>query len=78
VYDRLCVLGGEVENWIKEFKLELRADRLSCHRFATNQFRLLLRRAAYALFWLLRRDLKWTALSCAKICRARSDPHIIW
>jgi hypothetical protein len=41
---------GEAEGWIKDFKLALKADRLSCHRFFANQFRLILHAAAY---WLL-------------------------
>lgn len=41
---------GEIENRIKDFKLHLKADRLSCRRFLANQFRLLLHTAAY---WLL-------------------------
>ena len=41
---------GEAEGWIKDFKLAIRADRLSCHRFFANQFRLLLHAVAY---WLL-------------------------
>jgi hypothetical protein len=41
---------GEAEGWIKDFKRALKADRLSCHRFFANQFRLLLHAAAY---WLL-------------------------
>jgi Transposase DDE domain group 1 len=28
---------GESENWIKDLKLALKADRLSCHRFFANQ-----------------------------------------
>lgn len=31
---------GEGENWIKDLKLHVKADRLSCHRFIANQFRL--------------------------------------
>jgi len=31
---------GASENWIKELKLDLHADRLSCHRFRANAFRL--------------------------------------
>jgi hypothetical protein len=46
-----------VENWIKDFKLALKADRLSCHRFLANQFRLLLHAAAYWLLDTLRRRL---------------------
>jgi hypothetical protein len=41
---------GEAENWIKDLKLHVKADRLSCHRFVANQFRLLLHAAAY---WLM-------------------------
>lgn len=41
---------GETENRIKDFKLTLKADRTSCHRFVANQFRMLLHAAAY---WLL-------------------------
>ncbi len=48
---------GESENWIKDFKLHLKADRLSCHRFIANQFRLLLHAAAYWLMDILRRKL---------------------
>lgn len=48
-------LRGEAENWIKDFKLHVKADRLSCHRFISNQFRLLLHAAAYWLMDALRR-----------------------
>jgi hypothetical protein len=48
---------GRSENWIKDFKLHLKADRLSCHRFIANQFRLLLHAAAYWLMDALRRKL---------------------
>ncbi|MBA2376083.1 MAG: IS1380 family transposase, partial [Rubrobacter sp.] len=41
---------GEGENWIKDFKLHIKCDRLSCHRFIANQFRLLLHAVAY---WLM-------------------------
>ncbi len=55
------------ENRIKELKLELKADRLSCHRFLANQFRLLLHTAAYCLFWLLRHHLQGTELAAAQV-----------
>jgi len=48
---------GEGENWIKDFKLHMKADRLSCHRFMANQFRLLLHAVAYWLMDALRRKL---------------------
>ena len=40
---------GECENRIEELKNGFRADRLSCHRFLANAFRLLLHGAAYNL-----------------------------
>ena len=48
---------GQSEGWIKDFKRALKADRLSCHRFLANQFRLLLHAAAYWLLDELRREL---------------------
>lgn len=48
---------GETENRIKDLKVALRADRLSCHRFWANQFRLLLHAAAYWLLDTIRRKL---------------------
>jgi len=47
---------GEAENWIKDFKNALAADRLSDHRFWANAFRLLLHAAAY---WLLDQLRRW-------------------
>lgn len=54
VYD-WYVDRGETENWIKDLKAGCFADRLSCHRFWANQFRLLLHAAAYWLLDTLRR-----------------------
>jgi hypothetical protein len=48
---------GETENRIKDLKVALKADRLSCHRFLANQFRLLLHAAAYWLMDTLRKKL---------------------
>ena len=52
---------GECENRIEEFKNGFRADRLSCHRFLANAFRLLLHAAAYNLvnFFRLHLPLPW-------------------
>lgn len=55
VYDGLYTARGEMENRIKEQQLDLFADRTSCHRFLSNQFRLLLASAAYVLIEHLRR-----------------------
>ncbi len=51
------VQRGASENWIKDFKLARKGDRLSCHRFWANQFRLFLHAAAYWLLDTLRRKL---------------------
>jgi Transposase DDE domain group 1 len=48
---------GECENRIEEFKNGFRADRLSCHRFLANAFRLLLHGSAYNLVNLFRLQL---------------------
>jgi hypothetical protein len=55
---------GESENWIKDLKAGCFADRLSCHRFWANQFRLLLYAAAY---WLLDTLRRW--LTAAGVAR---------
>ena len=54
IYDRAFCPRGQTENYIKDFKNALAADRLSCHRFAANAFRLLLHAIAYRLLHALR------------------------
>jgi Transposase DDE domain group 1 len=49
---------AETENRIKDLKVALKADRLSCQRFLANQFRLLLHAAAYWLMDTLRRKVR--------------------
>src|SRR5208337_1316188 len=67
LYD-FYVSRGEVENQqIKELKLDLSADRLSCHRFVANQFRLLLHGFAYTLLHRLRGTLHRTEWATARI-----------
>ena len=48
---------GETENRIKDFKVALKADRLSCRRFWANQFRLIVHAAAYWVLDVLRKRL---------------------
>lgn len=55
LYDEVYCQRGEMENRIKEQQLDLFADRVSCHKFPANQFRLLLSAAAYVLVESLRR-----------------------
>ena len=47
---------GTSENWIKELKLDLQADRLSCHRFRANAVRLQLHSLALLLLAYFRRN----------------------
>jgi hypothetical protein len=61
VYD-WYVDRGQAENWLKDLKNALLADRLSDHRFWANAFRLLLHAAAY---WLLDTLRRWLAASPA-------------
>ena len=65
IYDGLYVGRGDAENRIKELKLHLKADRTSCHRFAANQFRLLLHTFAFILMWHLRQAAAGTELASA-------------
>jgi len=58
---------GDPENRIKELKVDLKADRLSCHRFWANQFRLLLHAAAYVLMQAMRAALGGTELARAQV-----------
>jgi hypothetical protein len=46
---------GQAENFIKELKNDLEADRLSCMEYRANAFRLQLHAFAYNLFVLFRR-----------------------
>jgi len=54
IYDVAYCARGQAENFIKDFKNALQADRLSCHRFVANAFRLLLHAIAYRLMHALR------------------------
>ena len=68
IYDGRYTARGDMENRIKEQQLDLFADRTSCHRFAANQFRLLLASAAYVLMSHLRRmALQGTELARAQV-----------
>jgi hypothetical protein len=59
---------GTAENWIKELKLDIHADRLSCHRFRANAFRLQLHSLALLLLAYFRRAvLQGTRLASATI-----------
>jgi len=55
LYDNLYCARGDMENRIKEQQLGLFADRTSCHKWWSNQFRLLLSSLAYILLESMRR-----------------------
>lgn len=55
LYQAYCE-RGQCENYIKDFKNALAADRLSCTRFLPNYFRLLLHALAYNLMFALRQQ----------------------
>jgi hypothetical protein len=61
------VRRGEPELWIKDLKDACFADRLSCHLFWANQFRLLLHAAAYWLLDTLRRLLIQTGVASLQL-----------
>ena len=73
LYDHFYVKRGETsEHRIKELKLGIKADRLSCQSFIVNQFRLFLSQAAYVLMLSLREAAKGTRLACASVSSLRS------
>lgn len=72
LYDHFYVQrGGDSEHRIKELKLALKADRLSCSTFIANQFRLLLTQAAYILMISIRQAANGTQLAKAQVERLR-------
>lgn len=54
LYDEIYVKRGDMENRIKEQQLDLFADRTSCCKFLSNQFRLFLASFAYVLIDYIR------------------------
>ncbi len=72
LYDNFYVQRGATsEHRIKELKLGISADRLSCHKFIVNQFRLFLCQVAYILMLELRAAAKGTKLAIAQVSRLR-------
>lgn len=69
VYDHYVDRGAS-ENWIKDLKNALHADRLSDRRFWANAFRLLLHAAAY---WLLDTLRRWLAAADAEVAHVQID-----
>lgn len=57
VYENEYCPRGDMENKIKQLKLDLKADRLSCHSFLANQFRNFLAGLAYVILTAVRKKL---------------------
>jgi hypothetical protein len=73
LYDQFYVQrGSDSEHRIKELKLGIHADRLSCSSFIANQFRLLLSQAAYILLLRIRQAADGTEFGTAQVERLRS------
>jgi hypothetical protein len=72
IYDVLYSDRGNAELMIKDSKLGLKSDRMSCHRMEGNQFRLLLAGLAYQLMHSLRSNcLRGTNLARAEFATIR-------
>jgi Transposase DDE domain group 1 len=73
LYDSFYVKrGADSEQRIKELKLGIQADRLSCHSFIANQFRLLLAQAAYILMLTIRQAALGTPFAKTQVEGLRS------
>lgn len=70
VYD-FYTQRGDMENRLKELHHGLEMDRLSCHRFVANQFRLLLAVSAYVLFQEIRLCARGTDCEQAQVSTLR-------
>jgi hypothetical protein len=68
IYNEFYCARGNMELYIKEHKRYLKSDRLSCHEFEANHFRLFLHSAAYVLIHTLKTTLlKHTEYATASI-----------
>lgn len=67
IYDDFYTQRGDSENDIKELKLGCHADRLSCHKFRANFFRLVLSTFAYQLMHYFKAMLVNTEFETATI-----------
>jgi hypothetical protein len=63
--------GGTVEHAIDELKNDFSGDRLSCHEFEANAFRLLLHTAAYNLMILFREEIAVKTLATVEMATLR-------
>ena len=66
IYTEKYCKRGDMENYIKQLKLDLHSDRNSCSNFYANYFRLLLSSLSYILIT----ELKNTHLKSTKLAKA--------
>ena len=71
VYEDVYCARGDVENRLKELKLDLEIDRTSCTRFLANQLRVLMGAAAYVLMQELRLKARRTGCGRAQVSTLR-------
>ena len=72
LYEAVYCARGNCERFIKEHKVDLMSDRMSCNKATANQFRLFLHSAAYMIFHELRSNLlKGTELATAQFSTIR-------
>lgn len=72
IYSKFYVQRAEdSENRIKELKLDIKSDRLSCHNFVANQFRLFLHQAAYYLMQEFKKIFAGTKFEKSRITTLR-------
>lgn len=71
---------GQMENWIKDTKLDVASDRLSCTTFLANELRLLLYAVAYQMLHEIRRvapeHLRHARLSTLRLRLLRVAGHL--
>lgn len=67
LYEWYTERGGTIEDVIEQLKNGYEADRMSCHRFEANAFRLVLHSAAYNLMLLFREHVAIPELANADI-----------
>lgn len=67
LYEWYTQRGGTIEGVLEQLKNGYEADRMSCHRFEANAFRLLLHSAAYNLMLLFREHIAIPELANADI-----------
>ena len=72
IYQELYCGRGQMELYIKELKVYLQADSMSCNKFTANQFRLFLHSAAYVIYLGLKQNVfAGSALEKASILTIR-------